>query len=403
MAKPFINAADKTSADAAHLLMRLGLILGFVITPIVLLTSQRAIFILSPIAATLILSAGAMLSPRVMRIAAPFSFLASPVGLGAVFLSIWAVASLTWTPFPSEAAPRLFKIVSTFLLVLPVASVLPVRSRPANLYVLPLGVAAASFGAIALNFATPAAKHDVAMNETLARAVTVLLLLAWPATLAAILRGRPAMAASVAIVVAAAAVAVHATTASFAALAAGAAFLAAKADKTSTASWIGRIGAASFIAAPCLPLLLGPWIGDSSGNLAWLNAWRDTIMVDGVRLLTGHGFNYVASGSSQGYLGALTPKTVLFEIWTDLGILGALAGAALLAWAYQLAGRQSPKAAPYWIGALTFVTAFAVFGGGALQLGWITAQALALVALILATRGEFQTARPTAPRHHVPS
>jgi len=402
VAKPFINAADKTSADAAHLLMRLGLILGFVITPIILLTSQRAIFILSPIAAALILSAGAMLSPR-MRLAAPFSFLASPVGLGSAFLSIWAVASLTWTPFPSEAAPRLFKIVSTFLLVLPVAFVLPVRSRPANLYVLPLGVAAASFGAIALHFASPLAKHDVAMNETLARAVTVLLLLAWPATLAAILRGRPAMAASVAIVVAAAAVAVHATTASFAALVAGLAFLAAKADKTSTASWIGRIGAVSFVAAPCLPLLLGPWLGGAGGALGWLKAWNDTIMVDGVRLLTGHGFNYVASGSSQGYLGALTPKTVLFEIWTDLGILGALSAAALLAWAYQLAGRQSAKAAPYWIGALTFVTAFAVFGGGALQLGWITAQALALVALILATRGEFQTARPTAPRHHVPS
>jgi hypothetical protein len=38
-----------------------------------------------------------------------------------------------------------------------------------------------------------------------------------------------------------------------------------------------------------------------------------------------------------------------------------------------------------------------VFGGATVQLWWITALALALAAFALAARGDFKTARPTAP------
>jgi len=397
VAKPFINAADQTSADAAHLLVRIGLIVGFVVTPVVLLISQRAIFVLSPIAVALILAAGLVLAPR-WRVQVVFAFLASRVGLGCAFVSLWALASLIWTPFSAEAAPRLFKIVSTFLIVLPVAAVLPARSRAANLYVLPIGVAASAFGAIVLNTGLPAPRHEVFATETLSHAVSVLLLLLWPALLAMALRGRAVMAASVATVAIAAAVSVHATAALAATALAAAAFMAAKGDKERSGFWIGRIGLVSFVVAPALPLLLGPLLGDALASLSWLKVWNGVIAVDGVRLLTGHGFNYVASGYAHGYLGAEAPKTLLFEIWTDLGALGALASGVLVYWSYRLAATQTAKTAPYWIGALTFVTAFGVFGGATLQLWWITALAVALVALILATRGDFQTERPTAPR-----
>jgi hypothetical protein len=92
--------------DVAHLLVRLGLILGFVVTPVVLLISQRAIFVLSPIAAVLIFAAGLVVAQR-MRVKEVFAFLISPIGLGCGFVSLWAFASLLWTPFPAEAAPRL--------------------------------------------------------------------------------------------------------------------------------------------------------------------------------------------------------------------------------------------------------------------------------------------------------
>ena len=51
----------------------------------------------------------------------------------------------------------------------------------------------------------------------------------------------------------------------------------------------------------------------------------------------------------------------------------------------------------FCIGGLTYVTAMGVFGGATVQLWWITALALALAAFALAARGDYKTARPTAP------
>jgi len=396
VAKLSINTADQTTTNVAHLLVRLGLLLGFAVTPAVLLFSQRAIFVLSSVALALVLAAGPLLGRR-MRLNEAFAFLVSPIGIGCMFVSFWASASLLWTPFPAEAAPRLLKIVSTLLSVLLVAQVLPAQSRAANLYVLPIGVAAASVGAIALGAGLLTRKHDPATIRTLQDAVAVMLMLLWPAMMAAVLRGRTKLAATLAIVAGVALLAVHSTGALAASAAAGLAYMASRWDRAKTARWIGRIGAASFLLAPLVALLLGPFVGAIPG-LSWLKLWNGAILTDGVRLLTGHGFNFVASGYYHGYLGPETPKSLLFEIWTDLGALGALSCAVLLLLAYRLAAAQTAKTSVYWIGALTFVTAMGVFGGATLQLWWITALALALVALILATRGDFQTERPSAPR-----
>lgn len=395
MTKLSIGTADQTSADVAHLLVRLSLILAFIITPVVLLVSQRAIFVLSSIALALVLAAGPLLAERI-RIKDAFAFLLSPVGVACLFLALWASASLLWTPFPGEAAPRLLKIVSTFLSVLPVAHVLPARSRAANLYVLPIGVAAACFGAIILS-ASLSTKTPDPVTRTLLDAMTFVLLLVWPAMMALFLRDRMKLAASLASVTVIAALFVHANSALVAAIAATLAYLLSRRHSLRTGLWIGRVGAAGFVLAPLVPLALAPLVGTFAG-LSWLKVWDGVIFADGVRLLTGHGFNYVASGYVHGYLGAETPKSLLFEIWTDLGALGALASAALLISAYRLAAAQTANTAPYWIGALTFVATLGVLGGATLQLWWITALALGLVALILATRGDFQTERPTAPR-----
>jgi len=116
-----------------------------------------------------------------------------------------------------------------------------------------------------------------------------------------------------------------------------------------------------------------------------------------LRMITGHGFNFVGSGFWRGYLPSQAPHSILFETWTDLGLIGALAGAALTYLAYDLAANQSARLAPFCLGGLTYVTAMGVFGGATVQLWWITALALALAAFALAARGDFKTARPTAP------
>ena len=50
--------ADQPAADAAQLLLRLALALAFVAIPVIALVSRRAIFILAPVAAALIVIAG---------------------------------------------------------------------------------------------------------------------------------------------------------------------------------------------------------------------------------------------------------------------------------------------------------------------------------------------------------
>ncbi len=392
------NVADKAAADAANLLLRLGLVAAFVVAPLALLLSQRSIFILTPIAGALILAAGLVLAPR-MRMLEVFAFLASPIGLAAMFLAIWALASLLWTPFPAEAAPRLLKIFSTFLCVLPIAASLPARSKAANLYLLPLGVALTAFGAIFLNMTFSSDADEVGDNETMMRAAEAMLLLLWPALAATALRNRLTLSASLAIVAMTAAISVHIPAALAATGLAAVALTAARTDARRAGRWIGALFAACFVFAPALPLLLGPFFGgEAPGPLRGLKIWNGMIVNDGVRILTGHGFNFVGSGFWRGYLPAQASHSLLFEAWTDLGLIGALSGGALIYLCFRAAAAESERLAPFWLGGLTYVAAMGVFGAATLQLWWITALALGLGAFALATRGDYKTDRPTAPK-----
>ena len=395
------QAANQATADAANLLLRIGLFVAFVVVPLALLVSPRSIFILSPIAGALVFAGGLVLSPR-MRMNEIFAFLFSRIGLAGVFIGLWCLISLLWTPFPAEAGPRLLKLVSTFLAVLPVAAALPARSKAANLYLLPLGVAAAAFGAIFAILSLSAQSEEIGDNENLIRATEMMLLLLWPALAAATLRNRLTLAAALGIVVLAVAVTIRLPAALGATGIAALAYALALADQKTTGRWIGVLGAVSFLFAPALPLLLGPFFDlDAIAPLAGLKVWHNVLIGDGVRILTGHGFSYVASGGFHSYLPPLAPQSMLFEVWTDLGIVGAAGTAALVYLCYEAAAAQSPRVAPYWIGGLTYVTALGVFGGATVQLWWITALALSLAGYAVAMRGDYKTDRPTAPKRVV--
>ena len=176
------------------------------------------------------------------------------------------------------------------------------------------------------------------------------------------------------------------------------AFTAASANPRKAGRWLGAVGAVSFILAPAVPLLVGPLVGeDAFAPLLSLKIWDGIMVNDGLRVMTGHGFNFVGSGFCAAICRLRRPHSILFETWTDLGLIGALAAAALTYLAYDLAARQSSRLAPFCLGALTYVTAMGVFGAATVQLWWITALALALAAFALAARGDFKTARPTAP------
>ncbi|WP_421021913.1 hypothetical protein, partial [Klebsiella pneumoniae] len=68
----------------------------------------------------------------------------SPAFLAGLLIVAWAALSLVWTPFPGPAMERLANLVATIALTLLAYFALPDRMRSANLYLLPLGVAAAA-------------------------------------------------------------------------------------------------------------------------------------------------------------------------------------------------------------------------------------------------------------------
>jgi hypothetical protein len=392
------QAADKAAEDAANLLLRIGVAVAFVATPFFQLLSQRAIFILPPIGGALILAAGMVLAPR-LSVGDIFAFLLTRIGLAASFLAFWMLLSLLWTPFPSEAGPRLVKALLTLLSVLPVAAALPIRTRAANLYFLPLGVAVTAFAALVLSARAFADDTDPDAHDNLVIGIEAALLMLWPALAATHMRGRATLSASLAIVVVAAAVSVPAPGALAASVFAALAFGAGLWNARLAGRWLGRAGVLCFLLAPLAPLLLGPIVDPAAPpSLRSLKVWNELIVNDGVRILTGHGFNFVSSGIWRGYLPLHAPHSMLFEIWTDLGLIGVLAAAALTRLAFATAAAQSERLAPFWIGALTYIFAMGFFGVATIQAWWITTLALAFGAFAFVVRGDYKTARPTAPK-----
>ncbi|HUO53927.1 MAG TPA: hypothetical protein VMU18_04245, partial [Rhodoblastus sp.] len=328
---------DRASEGAANLLLRIGVATAFIATPVFQLVSQRAIFILPPIAAALILAAGMALAPR-LNLREILALLPTRVGLAASFLAFWMLLSLLWTPFPAEAAPRLVKALLTLLAVLPVAASLPARTRAANLYFLPLGVAATAVATLILTAFPPPDDVEIGAPDNLAIGMEAALLLLWPALAATHLRKRASLSASLVIVVIAAAVSVPVPGALFAAALAALVVALAFRDARRVGRWAGRNGAVCFLLAPLIPLLLNLKAGpDAAPWLQSLKIWRWLVVNDGLRIFTGHGFNFVSSGFWRGYLPVLAPRNMLFEIWTDLGLIGAVAAAVLTRVAFKAA------------------------------------------------------------------
>ncbi|MGO8737344.1 hypothetical protein [Rhodoblastus sp.] len=392
------HKADKASEDAANLLLRIAVAAAFVATPFFQLFSQRAIFILPPIAGALILVAGVTLAPK-LKLRDIFAFLLSPLGLAASFLVFWMLLSLAWTPFPGEASARLIKSLLTLACVLPAMASLPARARAANLYFLPLGVALTAVAA--LIFATPVLSGgaESETQENLAIGMEAALLLLWPALATTHLRGRATLSAALVIVAVAAAVSVPTPGALAATALAAIACVLAWRDPQLAGRWIGRLAAAVVFFAPLAPLLLNLKSGHNPPQwLVSLKIWRWQIAHDGLRVITGHGYNFVSSGYWRGYLPPQAPRSMLFEAWTDLGLVGAAATAILIRLAYQAAADQSRRLAPFWIAALTYVSIMGLLGLATTQAWWITMLALALTAFAFVTRGDYKTSRPSAPR-----
>lgn len=390
---------DNPAAETSQFLIRLGLAVLTVLVPTAALASRRAIFLLFPLGAGVILI-GALLAPRRDAAARMQAAAFTRMGFFALLLVMWAAMSILWTPFREEATERILKVAGTLALAVAAGAVLPERTRVANLYLAPVGVALAALGAMAialLGLAVPGMREAAPVE----RAVVIVALMVWPAVGALMARERWSFAVALPVLAGLAIVEVDEPVALLALAAGALAFAAALSDAPRTARILGIAFALLLLLAPLLPFLARLAVGGKTSNLTGALApmadWLAIIRADRLRLLTGHGLESAARSIAAGYLPAGTPRTALFDIWYELGVVGAAAGAALIHGAYRVAGRVHALAAPALIGGVTTGLFVAAAGLGSAQIAWLTVVAVAGVAFTAMVNGLYRTKRPSAP------
>jgi hypothetical protein len=316
---------------------------------------------------------------------------------GALVLG-WCALSLVWTPFMAEASERLFNILGVVLIALAGYLSLPDRMRAANLYILPVGVALAAFGAMFMSFF---ARRSGGIDDmlTFERGLIVLVLLLWPAVGWLRSRSRHVEALFLAVLVALATL-LAPDFMPLQALVVGALVFAVSAVSPRAGTWATAcVMAGLLVLAPLLPFLLKPLALDLLGAkdplVKSLDVWRSVVIGEPARLVTGHGFETALRGRPA-LLAWEAPNTLLFEVWYELGFVGAFAGATALFTSAREAGRDHPLLVPAIMAAFATAYALACLGIGMAQIWWFTALAVVVLVFVAAERGQFRTKRPKA-------
>ncbi len=396
---------DDPAADAALLLIRLALVVLAFGVPLGVVLSRRAIFTVLPVGAGLLLLAATLLPKPKIRDRLTIG-LFNLAGLSLLGMLVWSALSIVWTPFQTDAAQQWGKEAATLLLVAVAIAFLPERTRTSNLYLFPLGLATTALATAVVAVLGPGAIGAFQdADPTLERAVICLVMLAWPAVAALAIRERWISAGLLVLGVALAAM-VAWTSVALIALAVGAlVFSIATINTARTGAVLGVAVALLILVAPASTLVVGrgsavlaerfgdrlPALGDVAQSIA---VWEDLVRSEPLRLVTGHGLDMAARASSSGFIPAGAPRGLLFETWYDLGIIGALATAALAGGALYAAGRASATLAPFLLAELVSGLTIAIWGFDTTQLWWITVLSVAALAFANAIRGQYRTSRP---------
>ncbi len=391
---------DDLATGAANLLLRVGMIALAVVIPIAAVIHRRPLLVLMPIGAILVTIGSRMAPERRMRTPARLkSAVVSPLGVATLTLVFWAGLSLLWTPFPVLALDRFLKTAGTVLVTLAALASLPKRVRVSNSNLLPIGVAAAAAAIILTAILAPSLIGDDPEVGTVQRATIGAIILLWPALGALATRDRIAGAGLVAISVAIATAVVWMPTAAIALVVAILAFSSAYENPERTGHALGGISAAVILAAPAIALIVG---GSpvahiaTTGPFAAIADWSEIIKADGLRLITGHGFDASVRAVLAGRLGAHPPRGLLFEAWYDLGLVGAAATAALAYFAFAVAGRSAGAIAPFLLAALSAIIVLGASGQALSQLWWLTLLCDAAISFAVLTRGQYRAERVAA-------
>jgi hypothetical protein len=399
MARAPTPAVDPAE-EAAALLRRLGFAILVLLVPATALIARRAVVVLAPIGILLMVLAAMIDGDRLALGAAARRIGRSRGGLAAGLVLAWCALSLLWTPFVGPASERLFNILLTIALVLAGYVSLPERMRTANLYLIPVGALAAAMAGIVLGVGSTGRGGFDEDGQSLDRGLMILTLFLWPAVAWLRSRGHSLEALGLA-AVGALAVALGPTFLALAALIVGALVYMATEVNPRFGARATAIAIAGLLAlAPLLPFLAvglaSAVLGTGHPSVASLDVWRQVILSEPGRLITGHGFETALRARLVGYLPANAPTTLLFEIWYELGVVGALAAAVALYEGVKIAARDHPPLVPGQMAAFASAFTLACLGIGTAQSWWFSALAALVLIFVAAERGQFRTARPKA-------
>jgi hypothetical protein len=401
MANFSIPAPSDAAEDAARLLQRLGFVVLALGSPCAEALSPRAIFLFFPIGVALLLVA-AMLNP-VKGIAALLrGALWSPLGQVSLALVAWAALSLAWTPFPVEAVGHLLKLTATALVVVVALACSPVRVRATDMYLFPIGVVLAMLAILALAFAQLQGVDSYA--DRIERSGVALVIMLWPAMAGLAARGRDGLARLLLILTAAFIFAIGAPITAAALFVGVLALSFAISDVRRAVVDLGVLAAAIVVLSPLAPAVapaLARWLlhaklSSLPGPFAPLAGAADILLREPLRLFTGRGIDTAVRGVEAGLISAPIPRVALFEIWYELGIIGALLGAALAWLGFRALGATGAKVAPYLVAACACDLTLAFLSEDFSQMSWVTLLAVSAVSAGAAARSQYRTKRPSA-------
>ena len=399
MARVPLSSRDP-ARDAAALLRRLGFAVLTLGVPVMSLVSRRGVVLMLPIGAALLVLA-ASLDRGARNLAESADRLASSPGLVAMIFGLaWMVLSLAWSPDAAVAAVRLGGLFGTLGLALAAYLALPERTRVANMYLAPVGVAVAAVVAIGLSIVTQPLSDFDEDGRSLGRGVSVLILFVWPAIAWLRSRDRDVEAACLTILVAVAAVLGPGVAPPVALIVGCLAFALTYLSARLGVAITGGLVITGLALAPALPFLpagLLSTFGVPAG--AWqrdLGGWAAIVRLDPWRLLTGAGFDTLFRARLAGVVPANAPVTPLVQVWYEFGLVGALSAALAIWMALKGANVSYPRLLPGIVAGIAAACTLAGMGIGAGQAWWPGALAILGFLFVGAERGQYRTRRPRA-------
>ena len=387
--------------DASQFLSRLGYVVLALGVPAGLVLHSLAIFILFPIGVALIVFA-ALLDPPGHFVERLTNALSSPIVLIGLAGLAWATLSILWTPFTVPAGQHVLKILGWSVAVALALNATREHARATDLYLFPFGLVLAM---IAIFFAFIASRQGVAVQpERIADGETIITVLLFPAMGGLAARARNGWARVMLILAFVYAFAIGSTPTMIALFAGFAALSFAVSDLKRTARDLSWAAAGLVILAPLIVLIAAPLarvlmhskLPDLPAPYPSLALAFHLVTQDSLRLITGHGFEALARGVRAGILPPQTPRSALFEIWYELGVVGALLASAGLWFGFRAIGEAPPRLAPYLAAGLACNLTLASLSVDLSDLTWFTGVGIALIAADVAARSQYRTTRPSA-------